>query len=579
MEQDRTMSEETKLSQVEGVKAVSNYLRGSIAEELRADTDHFNKDDSQLLKFHGTYQQDDREQRKSSDGGKSAKAYSYMIRTRIPGGRLTCAQILAHLDLCDELGNSTMKLTTRQAIQLHGIVKGDLWKTIHRINEIELSTLAACGDVNRNVMCCPAPYVHTSHRTVQKLAYDLAMHLAPRTKAYYELWVADPETCQEQLVGGSDEVIEPIYGKVYLPRKFKAGVCLPEDNCIDIYTQDLGFLAVVRNGDVIGYNVLVGGGMGTTPSAAKTFPALARRMAFATPEQALGVAEAVVKVQRDYGNREDRKVARLKYLIANRGIEWFRDQVESYFGQKLADCTEDDVHGHDDHIGWDQQGDGKWFYGFNVENGRLYDDENRQWKKAFREICDELNPGLCLTAHQSILFTDIADGDRTKLESIIKRNSLPLSEEISTVRRWSIACVALPTCGLAITESERVLPEVMDEMEKVLDELQLDKEWFTVRMTGCPNGCARPYNAEIGLVGKAKGKYTVFVGGSRLGTRLNFIFKDMIPLEQIVSTLRPLFVAFKEHRQGEESFGDFCDRVGKEQLLAYAGDSPVATTN
>ena len=579
MEQDGTMSEETKLSQVEGVKAVSNYLRGTIAEELRADTDHFNKDDSQLLKFHGTYQQDDREQRKSSEGGKSAKAYSYMIRTRIPGGRLTCSQIIAHLDLCDELGNSTMKLTTRQAIQLHGIVKGDLWKTIHRINEIELSTLAACGDVNRNVMCCPAPYVHTTHRTIQKLAYDLAMHLAPRTKAYYELWVADPETCQEQLMGGSDEVVEPIYGKVYLPRKFKAGVCLPEDNCIDIYTQDLGYLAVVRNGEVIGYNVLVGGGMGTTPSAAKTFPALAKRMAFATPDQALGVAEAVVKVQRDFGNREDRKVARLKYLIANRGIEWFREQVESYYGQKLADCTEDDVIGHDDHIGWDQQGNGKWFYGFNVENGRLYDDENRQWKKAFREICDQINPGLCLTAHQSILFTDIVDSDRAKLESIIKKNSLPLSEEISTVRRWSIACVALPTCGLAITESERVLPSLMDEMEKVLDEMGLDKEWFTVRMTGCPNGCARPYNAEIGLVGKAKGKYTIFVGGSRLGTRLNFIYKDMIPLEQIVSTLRPLFAAFKENRQGEESFGDFCDRMGKEQLLICSGDSPVTATN
>ncbi len=564
------MSEETKLSAVEGIKAVSNYLRGTIASELQADTDHFGKDDLQLLKFHGTYQQDDREQRASKEGGKSSKAYSFMIRTRIPSGILTADQFIAHLDMCDEIGNATMKLTTRQAIQLHGVVKSNLRKCIHRINEIALSTLAACGDVNRNVMCCPAPFAKGPHKTIQQFAYDLAMHLAPRTKSYYELWVADPDTCQQELAGGSDEIIEPIYGKVYLPRKFKAGVCLPEDNCIDVYTQDLGFIAVVREGQVIGYNVVVGGGMGTTPSAAKTFPALAKRMAFVTPDQALGVAEAVVKVQRDNGNREDRKIARLKYLIANKGIEWFRSEVEKYFGTKLADCTHDDVHGHDDHIGWYEQGDGKWFYGFNVENGRLFDDQDRRWKAAFREICSELNPGLRLTAHQSCIITDIAPQDRSKLEAIIKKHALPLSEEISTVRRWSIACVALPTCGLAITESERVLPSLMDEMEKELDSLGLDKEWFTVRMTGCPNGCARPYNAEIGLVGKAKGKYTLFVGGSRLGTRLAFIHKDMVPLDAVVSTLKPLFVAFKAHRSGEESFGDFCARVGNEQLLAWA---------
>ncbi len=275
-------------------------------------------------------------------------------------------------------------------------------------------------------------------------------------------------------------------------------------------------------------------------------------------------------MQRDNGNREDRKVARLKYLIANRGIEWFRSEVESYFGAKLEDCTPDDVHGHNDHIGWDEQGDGKWFYGFNVENGRLFDNDDRRWKGAMREICKELNPGIRLTAHQSCIFTDVEDRDRKKLEQIIKKHSLPLSEEVSTVRRWSIACVALPTCGLAITESERVLPELMDELEKELEQLGLQKEWFTVRMTGCPNGCARPYNAEIGLVGKAKGKYTVFVGGSRLGTRLAFIHKDMVPFESVVPTLKPLFVAFKDHREGEESFGDFCTRVGNDQLLAWA---------
>ena len=567
------MSDTPKQSPVEEIKIASNYLRGSIAQELQADSDHFGKEDSQLLKFHGTYQQDNREQRVAREGAKSARAHSYMVRTRIPGGILTANQFIAHLDLCDEIGNSTMKLTTRQAIQLHGIIKGNLWEAIHRINEVELSTLAACGDVNRNVMCCPAPYVGEPHRTLQKLGHDLAMHLAPRTKSYYELWVRDPEQDTDQLMGGSDEEVEPIYGKVYLPRKFKLGIGLPEDNCIDIYTQDLGFLAVVREGQVIGYNVLVGGGMGTTPAASKTFPALAKRMAFASTEQAIGVAEAVVKVQRDFGNREDRKIARLKYLIAKQGVEWFREKVEDYFGQPLADCTPDDVHGHLDHIGWDEQGDGKWFYGFNVENGRLFDDEHRQWKSAFREICKELNPGIRLTAHQGAIFTDIAPQDRTKLESIIKKHSLPLSEEISNVRRWSIACVALPTCSLAITESERVLPSVMDKLEVLLEKLELDKDWFTVRMTGCPNGCARPYNAEVGLVGKAKGRYTLFLGGSRLGTRMAFVHRDLVPLENIVDVLEPILSAFKTDHVGAESFGDFCHRVGNEQLLQWSASA------
>jgi sulfite reductase (ferredoxin) len=335
---------------------------------------------------------------------------------------------------------------------------------------------------------------------------------------------------------------------------------------------------VIRDGEVIGYNVVVGGGLGVTPSAKKTFPRLASRMAFVTKEQAVGVGEAVVKVQRDFGYRDDRKRARLKYLIHDRGVEWFRQQVEQYYGSKLADCTHDDVIEHNDHIGWDQQGDGRWFYGFNVENGRLYDDSNRAWKAALRDICSELNPEIRLTAHQSILFCNIEEQDRTKLSQLIKKRGLPLSEEISNVRRWSIACVAMPTCGLAITESERVLPSVMDEMEKVLEELGLEKEKFTVRMTGCPNGCARPYNAEIGFVGKAKGKYTIYVGGSRLGNRLGFIFKDLIPLESLVPTLRPLFEVFKREQQNNESFGDFCTRVGLDQLLAWS-NTPDTTTH
>jgi sulfite reductase (ferredoxin) len=558
-----------KLSAVELIKDQSRYLRGTIGSELLADSNHFGKDDLQLLKFHGTYQQDDREQRKSSgESGKSEKEYSFMVRTRIPAGIMTAQQLLAHLDLCDSIGNSTLKITTRQGLQLHGILKKDLRQCMQTINQCMLTTLSACGDVNRNTMACPAPYTDTVRATVQKLAQDISDHLSPQTKSYYELWLKDLTSGQETLEGGSDQTVEPIYGKTYLPRKFKTAIALSDDNCTDVYTNCLGFIAVVRDGHVIGYNVLVGGGLGVTPSAKKTFPRLASRMAFVSPEQAVGVAEAVVKVQRDFGYRDDRKRARLKYLVHDEGIEWMRHKVEEYFGSKLKDCTADDVVEHRDHMGWDEQGDGRCFYGFNVENGRLYDDQQRAWKKALREICEEFQPEIRLTAHQSVLFCNLDQNARPKLEGILKKRGLPLTEEISNVRRWSIACVALPTCGLAITESERALPGVIDVMEKKLTELGLDKELFTVRMTGCPNGCARPYNADIGLVGKAKGKYTVYVGGTRLGTRLGFIYKDLVPLESITDSLEPLFKAFGDQRSQCESFGDWCARLGLEKLQA-----------
>ena len=564
------MADEKKLTPVEVIKAESSLLRGTIADDLSGDSDQFAKPNTQLLKFHGTYQQDDRDLRGKKVDGKSTKAFSMMTRTRIPGGRITVEQLLAHLDICDDLGNATMKITTRQTLQLHGILKKDLRETMQRIDKVNLSTLAACGDVNRNVMCCPAPFKNPVYDEIRRLSDDLKDHLAPQSGAYYDLWLRDEESGEETKLSSSEE--EPIYGPTYLPRKFKIAIALPEDNCVDIYTNDLGYLAVVRDGKVIGYNVLVGGGLGTTPSAKKTFPALAKRMAFVAPENCCRVAEAIVKVQRDHGCRTDRKTARMKYLIADKGLDWFREQVEEYYGEKLEDCTEDDVYGFDDHMGWFEQGDGKWFYGLNVENGRLYDDDTRQWKTALREICAVLNPGVRLTAHQSIMFTDLEEDQKATLESIIRKHGIPMTEDISTVRRWSMACVALPTCSLAVTESERVLPNLMDELEASLAKLGLEKEAFTLRMTGCPNGCARPYNADIGLVGKTKGKYTVYLGGQLLGKRLGKIYKEIVPLEEVVPTLEPVFIAFKTHRNDGETFGDFCDRIGNEQLDAFAQD-------
>lgn len=563
---------EAKVSPVETLKLESDYLRGTLAQELGDGNDGFSKGAAQLLKHHGSYQQDNRDARAAArKAGETGKAFSFMVRSRVPGGKLTSRQLLAELDLCDELGNTTLRITSRQGLQMHGVLKRNLREAIRRINEVQLTTLAACGDVSRNVMACPAPYKRSDCEQVQSLADALAHHFAPRTPAYHELWLRDPDTGARQLVGGrTEDEVEPIYGKTYLPRKFKMAVGFASDNCVDIYTQDLGFLAVVRDGAIVGYNVLVGGGMGVTPSNKATFPALAQRMAFVTPEQALGVAEAVVKVQRDFGNRADRKQARMKYLIHNWGLEKFKSKVEEYFGTPLPAPQSDDVTGFNDHLGWDEQGDGKCFYGLNIENGRIQDNEQVQLKSALREICRRFDPGLRLTSHQSVLLTDLEPAAKVELEEILRRHRVRLTEQTSTVRRWSMACVALPTCGLAITDSERALPSILDQFEIELARLGLDREAFTVRMTGCPNGCVRPYNGDIGLVGKAVGRYTLLLGGRRVGDRLNFIYKDLVPAAEIVPTLVPLFVYFRQDRLADESFGDFCHRKGKEDLLAWA---------
>ena len=555
-----------KPSAVEGFKQESQYLSGPIPEELVDENDHFGKASIQLLKHHGTYQQDNRDSR-----GKDGKSYSFMVRSAIPGGRINSAQLLAELDLCDEVGNTTLRITTRQGLQLHGVIKSDLKRTIRRINDVQLTTLAACGDVSRNVMCSPVPYKNDPvYDDMQELAGRLAVHFRPHTPAYHELWLTDDETGEKQRLTGNPngDAVEPIYGPTYLPRKFKIGVALPGDNSADIYSQDLGLLAICEDWNIVGYNVLVGGGFGLTPSAKKTFAAIGQPMCFATVDQVIDVATAIVKVQRDFGNRSDRKVARMKYLIHNWGLDRFKQKVEEYLGQALPAPREVKIEEHNDGMGWHPQGDGRWFYGLNVENGRIKDEGSYRLKSALRQICQELRPAMRLTPHQSIIFCELEESERSRLEAILREHGVPLSEDISQARRWSMACPALPTCGLAITESERALPGFIDQLESELDRLGLGDEAFTTRMTGCPNGCARPYNSDIGLVGKAKGKYTLYLGGRREGDRLNFIYKDMVPHEEVVPTLARVFGYFKEARQQGESFGDFCSRQGLESLLA-----------
>ena len=567
------MSDTQKLSKVELLKEASHQLRGTLAEEIVNDKPEFSDDAATLLKHHGSYLQDDRDSRKAKDedGKAKGKQYSCMVRTRIPGGRVTAEQFLAELDLCEQLANGTLRITSRQGFQLHGVLKKDLRESIREINRIKLTTFAACGDVNRNVMACPAPIRNNAVRDqVQALALEMAEHFRPRTTSYFDLWLKD-EDGQETEATEFQPVDEPIYGTRYLPRKFKMAIGFPEDNCVDLYTQDLGLMAIVENDQIIGYNVLAGGGMGRTPSAEKTFPALAKRLTFATPAQVIAVSEAIVKVQRDYGNREDRKRARLKYLIADWGVDRFKAKVEEYFGSPLPEPHPADVTGVDDHLGWHEQGDGRLFLGINVENGRIKDEGSLRLKTGLRAILRRFGMETRLTALQSVLLCDIDPRDRAEIEQIMVDHGIKTAEELSLIRRYSIACPAFPTCGLSITESERALPGIIDQLDVEVARLGLQSAKIAVHMTGCPNGCARPYTPDIGLVGKAVGKYTMFVGGNPEGTRLGFIYRDMVELDNIVPALVPLLQAYKAQRQGAESFGDFCARKGLDALLEIAG--------
>lgn len=562
------MTDEVKLSKAELLKAESHQLRGTIAEELQNDSPEFTGDAANLLKHHGSYLQDDRDERKAKnpDGSLKGKLYSCMVRTRVPGGRVTPEQFLTELDLCDHLANGTLRITSRQGFQLHGVLKSNLREAIRAINRAKLTTYAACGDVNRNVMCCPAPLRHnTAFDQIQSLTQQLADHFKPKSTAYYDIWLRDDEG-NETDVTEFQPVDEPIYGKYYLPRKFKIAVALPEDNCVDVYCNDIGLLGIVEGDTVAGYNVIVGGGMGRTPSAEKTFPKLGERMSYVPAADVVAVCEAICKVQRDFGNRDDRKRARMKYLIADWGVDRFRAKVEEYFGRGLAPCHPAEVTGVDDHLGWHEQGDGKLFLGINVENGRIRDEGDLRIKTGLRSILAKYRMDTRMTALQSVILCDIDPADRADIEQLMADHGMKRADELSLVRRYSIACPAFPTCGLSITEAERALPGIIDELDIEIARHGLTDEKISVHMTGCPNGCARPYTPDIGLVGRAVGKYTMFLGGNVEGTRLAFLYKDMVPGEEIVSTLSPLLALYKSERQGTESFGDYCARKGVDGL-------------
>lgn len=573
-----------KLHKVEGIKEASGYLKGFLADDLHNGLDHISDAAAGILKFHGSYQQDDRDQRRARQREKKGKAHQFMVRLRLPGGRLTAEQYLVCEELARLAGDGTLRITTRQEFQFHGVVKQDLAVVIQHINENLLCTLAACGDVERNVLACPAPIHDGIRDQLIEDARSWASHVAPKTSAYWDMWVDGqrietlPPAGPPLLPQAGDDPVEPILGKTYLPRKFKTAFGLPDDNCVDVHSNDLGYLAIVENGAIVGYNVLVGGGQGMTPSVAKTFPFLAVPICYVPRDQILAVGEAIVRVYRDFGNRSDRKRARIKYLVSDWGVPAFRAKVEEYLGHPVADPRPAAVSEIDDHLGWNEQGDGKLFLGIPVENGRIKDEGSLRLFSGLKAFFEKYKVPARLTCLQSILLTDLEPTWRSEINAWLKEYGIADIESISNVRRWSMACPALPTCGLAITNAERMLPSILDELEAEIDRQGLSDERITVRMTGCPNGCARPYNADIGLVGRtlrlgpdgtpASELYAIYLGGRAIGDRLGVLYKDCVQHDQLVAELAPVLARFKAERLEAETFGEFCGRLGVEELAA-----------
>jgi sulfite reductase (NADPH) hemoprotein beta-component len=542
----------------ENLKAESNFLRGNILRDL-ADhsTGGITEESAQLTKFHGIYAQDDRDQRNARRREGREKAFSFMARVRLPGGVCTPAQWLALDTLADERANGTLKLTTRQAFQFHGILKGDLWRAINGMNRSLLDTLAACGDVNRNVMCNPNPEQSGLHADVYRIANAISEHLLPRSRAYHELWVGD------ELVGGGEPEAEPIYGRTYLPRKFKIGVAVPPSNDVDIFSQDLGYIAITgADGRLAGFNVTVGGGLGMSHNQLETFPRLADVLGFCTPEQAVAVAEHVVTVQRDFGDRTDRKHARLKYTIADRGLDWFRTQVEARLGERLGAPRPWQFTHTGDRYGWVAGEDGRSHFTLFILSGRVKDEPGYRLKTALREIALAHKGDLRLTANQNLIIANVAAADRPRIEALLARHGLATANDASGLRLNALSCVALPTCGLALAESERYLPELVSLLEQEFAAAGLSRDAVTLRITGCPNGCGRPFLAEIGLVGKSPGKYNLYLGAAFDGSRMNALYRPNVPETELLGLLGPIIRRYAAERTPGERFGDFTVRAG-----------------
>ncbi|BDE08107.1 sulfite reductase subunit beta [Vulcanimicrobium alpinum] len=540
---------------VEALKAQSRGLRGSIAPELDDPASARVSDESAaLLKFHGTYQQEDRDERKAARDGGAEKPWSFMVRVKATGGRVPAPLWSAVDDLAERHGNGTIRVTTRQGLQLHGVRKPDLKPVIADIVANLGSTLATCGDVVRNVVAPAWPYAHPAYAAARDAAAAISAEFAPRTGAYLEIW-QDGQAVHE--AGGEDE---PIYGATYLPRKFKIAVTVPGDNSVDLYTNDVGVVPVFADdGTLVAYNLAAGGGLGMTHGKTTTFPRLADHLGLVAPERLLDAVRAIVVVQRDYGDRTDRKHARLKYLIADRGLGWFRSEVEREAGFALQPWRELPAWDDPAKFGWHAQGEGGWFLGLYVASGRIKDEGERRLKSALRAIADR-GYDLVATPGQQVLVVDVPAGERETIDALLQEHGVEPPLSVPALRTRALACPALPTCGLALAESERALPAILAAIEAELAAAGLPGETIAIRMTGCPNGCTRPYMAEIGIVGQSADRYQLYLGGSPASTRLAKPWREKVRSWEIAPLLAPLFVAFRNDRRVGESFGDWAAR-------------------
>ena len=573
---------QAKVSKLEKIKERSNFLREPLLTELQQDTTHFTEDAIQILKFHGSYQQDNRDNRVKGQ----EKDYQMMLRTRSPGGFIPPQLFLVLDRLSEQYGNRTLRVTTRQGFQIHGILKKNLQEVIQNMVKSMGSTLSACGDVNRNVMSPPAPFKNNpEYQYAFEYANNIADLLTPQSGAYYEIWLNGekaisaeeaPEVKAARKSKGNGMIVEgspePIYGNHFMPRKFKICVTVPGDNSIDVYTHDISLVVMTdRKGKLKGFNVLAGGGLGRTHNKEETFARTSDEIGYVDREDVYDLVKAIVATQRDYGDRFNRRHARMKYLLHDWGVEKFKAKVESYFGKELKPFKKLPKWQYQDFLGWYEQGDGNWFFGISVENGRVKDEGAFQLKTALREIVQQLNVPMRLSANHNIILYEISPEHKETVENILTNRGIETApSEIEPLTRYSMACPALPTCGLAIAESERALPGITERIRALLNKLGMVDEHFVIRMTGCPNGCARPYMAELGFVGSAPGKYQIWLGGTPNQTQLAQPYEQKMPVEELETFFEPIFVFFKQNRKSKESFGTFCSRVGFNAIRDFA---------
>ena len=546
------------LSKVEQIKNDSDYLAGKIGSQLQNSDSYFEENEVQLLKFHGTYQQYNRDTATELKQKGLEKEFYFMIRTKIPAGLLTSKQYIELDDLTNEFSDPSLRITTRQTIQFHGVLKGNLKKIINTVSTMLLSTYGACGDVVRNVTTVAAPINDQIHNQLRQDALKISSHFLPSSASYGQIWING-----DKYEYSDKEKKEPIYGKLYLPRKFKIGITIPEDNSVDVLTNDIAIFLIFKNNKLLGYNIAIGGGLGMTHNKPETFPYLAKPLLFCNSSDLIQVLEQIVKIQRDYGDRKNRKHARLKYLVAEEGTKWFKRLIEYKLNKNFDNPLKLNNLKVVDHLGWHEQGDGKWYTGIFISSGRIIDNKNKKIKTGLRDIIKKFNPSITLSTDQNIILGNINEKDKNIIDQLLEQYSI-VKKKISKVDRWFLACPALPTCGLALSEAERVRDEIIRKVDKILLKHNLQDEKFSIRITGCPNGCARPYAGDIGIVGRAPNLYALFSGGDFEGTRLNKKILDKVSYQDLTKAIEQILLLFKDQRKNNEPLGDFCNRIGTE---------------